>query len=108
MTNLIYLAEQTADPETKLTLGLAQQELQRVSHITTNTLQLNRQRLLPTAMDVAGAMQSVIDLYQGRFKQAGVQVVLEADPCPPFKALEGEIRQVFANLVGNALDTGWS
>jgi PAS domain S-box-containing protein len=104
VTNLIYLAEQTADLETKHLLELAQQELQRVSHITTNTLQFNRQRALPGPINVVDTMQSVLDLYQGRFKQAGIQVVFEKHACPLLSALGGEIRQLLANLVGNALD----
>lgn len=104
VTNLLYLAEQIADPETKLLLESAQQELRRVSHITTNTLQFNRQKVLPEPINVVDTMQSVLDLYQGRLKQSGINVVLEKEHCPPLIALGGEVRQVFANLVGNALD----
>lgn len=104
VTNLLYLAAQTTDSETKLLVESAQQELQRVSHITTNTLQFNRQRLLPAPIDVIATMQSATDLYQGRFTQAGIHVIFETRDCPKIEALSGEIRQVFANLVGNALD----
>lgn len=104
VTNLLYIAEQTADRETKAILLQAQQELQRVSHITTNTLQFNRQRLHPGPVDAAQIMQSVLDLYQGRLKQAGIEVRFKKGNCPPFTALGGEIRQLFANMVGNAVD----
>jgi signal transduction histidine kinase len=104
VTNLLYLAEQKADSETRSLVGLAQQELQRVSHITTNALQFNRQKVLPEAIDVVGTMQSVLDLYQGRSTQGGIRVVFEKEDCPTFHGLGGEIRQVFANLIGNALD----
>ena len=104
ITNLLYLAEQNADPETKLLLESAQQELERVSHITTNTLQFNRQKRHPGPINVIDTMQSVLDLYQGRLTQAGIRVVFEKVECPPLHGLGGEIRQVFANVVGNALD----
>ncbi len=104
VTNLLYLAEQTADPETKRTLETAQQELQRVSQITTNTLGFNRQKARPEPVDVLDTMQSVLDLYRGRFKQAAIKVVLERRDCPPLTGFGGEMRQVFANLIGNALD----
>ena len=104
VTNLLYLAEMGADPETKLLLETAQQELQRVSHITTNTLQFNRQKSVPEPVDISGMMQSVLDLYRGRLKQAGIQVSVDTRDCPSPDVLGGEIRQVFANLVGNALD----
>lgn len=104
VTNLLYLAEQIADRETKLLLESAQQELLRVSHIMTNTLQFNRQRVLAEPIDVLDTMQSVLDLYQGRLKHLVINVVLEKEDCPPLIALGGEMRQAFANLVGNALD----
>jgi len=104
VTNLLYLAEQTADPETKSKLIAAQQELQRVSQIAANTLRFNRQKLLPAPMDVLDTMQSVLNLYEGRLRQAGIQVTFEKEDCPQFTALGDEIRQVFVNLVGNALD----
>ena len=104
ITNLLYLAEQRADAETKNLLESAQQELRRVSHIATNTLQFNRQKRLPEPVDVVCIMQSVLDLYQGRSTQAGIQIGFEKRDCPAVHALGGELRQVFANLVGNALD----
>ena len=104
VTNLLYLAEQTADPETKSTLIAAQEELQRVSQIAANTLRFNRQKLLAAPMDVVDTMQSVLNLYEGRFRQAGIRVTFEKQDCPRFTALGDEIRQVFVNLVGNALD----
>ena len=58
-------------------LQLAQQELQRLSHIATSTLQFNRHKLLPAPTDVADVMQSVLDLYSGRFRQAGIDAVSE-------------------------------
>jgi signal transduction histidine kinase len=104
VTNLLYLAEQTADPETKSTLAAAQQELQRISQIAANTLRFNRQKSLPAPMDVVDTIESVLHLYEGRFRQTGIQVVFEKEECPRFTALGDEIRQVFVNLVGNALD----
>lgn len=104
VTNLLYLAEQTADAETKNTLVAAQQELQRVSQIAANTLQFNRQKLLPGPMNVSKSVRSVLSLYEGRIRQAGIEVVFDERPCPPLTALGDEIRQVLVNLVGNAVD----
>lgn len=104
MTNLLYLAEQTADPETKLNLVAAQQELQRVSQIAANTLQFNRKKLLPGPTDILDTVQSVLTLYEGRIRQKGIRVTLDREECPPLTALGDEIRQVLVNLIGNAVD----
>lgn len=104
VTNLLYLAEQTADAETKKTLVAAQHELQRVSQIAANTLQFNRQKLAPAPMDVSKSVQSVLNLYEGRIRQAGIDVVFKKLECAPLTAFGDEIRQVLVNLVGNAVD----
>lgn len=104
VTNLLYIAEQTADAETKTTLLAAQQELQRVSQIAANTLQFNRQKLSPAPMAVSQSVESVLNLYEGRIRQAGIDVILAMRACPPLTALGDEIRQVLVNLVGNAVD----
>ena len=104
VTNLLYLAEQTADAETKSTLVAAQQELQRVSQIAANTLQFGRQKHLPAPMDVAKAVRSVLNLYEGRIRQAGIEVIFQEQACDPLTAFADEIRQVLVNLVGNAID----
>jgi signal transduction histidine kinase len=46
----------------------------------------------------------VLKLYQGRLTSAGVSVVREYREAEPLDCFDGEIRQVFTNLIGNALD----
>jgi signal transduction histidine kinase len=47
---------------------------------------------------------SVLSLYQGRFNSLNIQVERDFDPELDLFCFAGEIRQVFANLVGNSID----
>jgi signal transduction histidine kinase len=49
-------------------------------------------------------LDSVLSLYQGRFNSLNIQVERNYDPELDLFCFAGEIRQVFANLVGNSID----
>jgi PAS domain S-box-containing protein len=106
VTNLLYLINEEKDlPEQARSFThLAQQELARVSQIATQTLRFYRQPTARTAVRVSEQLDSVLKLYQGRLASAGVEIVRDYRVAAPLLAYEGELRQVFTNLVGNALD----
>ncbi|MGB9121343.1 MAG: ATP-binding protein, partial [Candidatus Angelobacter sp.] len=106
VTNLLYLINEEKDlpAQARSFTHLAQQELARVSQIATQTLRFYRQPTARTAVRVAEQLDSVLKLYQGRLASAGVEVVRDYRASAPLLAFEGELRQVFTNLVGNALD----
>jgi PAS domain S-box-containing protein len=106
VTNLLYLINEEKDlsEQARSFTHLAQQELARVSQIATQTLRFYRQPTARTAVRVSEQLDSVLKLYQGRLTSAGVEVVRDYRAAAPLLAFEGELRQVFTNLVGNALD----
>ena len=105
ITNCIYLLEQCDLAEAPAHyVHLAQQELARVSHITTQTLRFYRQSTRPARTDLAELVETVLALYEARLRDHDIVVVREFRPTPLVTVYDGEIRQVLANLVGNALD----
>lgn len=104
VTNLLYLAACTADEETRVNIEAAQAELMRISQITAQTLQFRRQRNTPESVNVVTLLHSVLTLYQGRLIQNGIEVVNEVPDVSPLICYAGEIRQMLANFIGNALD----
>lgn len=104
VTNLLYLAVQAADPITRGFLVTAQEELSRISLIAKQTLQFRRQKAVPEPTDMAEMLRSVLALYQGRLAQANIQILIEEENVLPLVCYPGEIRQVLANLIGNAMD----
>ncbi len=85
-------------------LGLAQQELSRVSHIVTQTLRFYRQSTRPVESDINELLDSVVGLYEPRLRSYSIRIERRYRTVPPIIAYAGEIRQVLANLVGNAVD----
>jgi PAS domain S-box-containing protein len=105
ITNLLYLARQhDLEPDVAEYLRVAESELQRVSHIATLTLSFHRQMSTPTAITARSLFGSVLDLYRSRLVNLGITPVLGHLTETPFECLEGEVRQVLANLVANAID----
>ncbi|HET9087023.1 MAG TPA: PAS domain-containing protein [Acidobacteriaceae bacterium] len=105
VTNLIYLARGSAvSAETRTYLQIAEDELKRVSQITNQTLRFHKQQSAATPTDCRELLDSVLTLYRGKLSREGIRLQIEARDCPPMVCYAGEIRQVLANLIGNALD----
>ena len=105
VTNLCYLAKHTAvDEETRTYIGMAEDELSRVAHITSQTLRFHRQQMAAVATNLEETLRSIVTLYESRLAQAGVVVKMECMAAPALVCYAGEIRQVLANLVANAID----
>ena len=69
------------------------------------TLRFYREPSHPVDTLVASVLRSVLVLYNSRLLAAGVEVLLEVDaPEATVLASPGELRQVIANIVGNAID----
>lgn len=106
VTNLLYLLSVDTDLSGTAHgyVELAQQELSRVSEITQQTLRFYRQSSLPLDTRIADVLRSVLVLHQGKLHAAGIQVERRIDDEVMLFGYTGELRQLFANLVGNAID----
>jgi signal transduction histidine kinase len=105
VTNLLFLIRRgSLDSSSARYADLAQHELARVSEITQQMLRFYRQSTLPSLSNVAELLDSVLTLHQGRVASLRVDVVRRYTPDVTLFCFAGEVRQLFANLVGNALD----
>lgn len=106
VTNLLYLirVNLNSDQVNKY-LNAADQELARVAEIAKQTLRFYREPNQPIDTDVISAVQSVLVLYNSRIAAANIAVQMETEPdAAMVLASPGELRQVVANIVGNAVD----
>ena len=106
VTNSIYLALQdgSLSEETRAYLTMADQEVARVSHITAQSLRFHKQSIAASEVDLGEVMRSVLTLFGPRLQAKQITVREDCDPKAVFKCFADEMRQVFANLVSNALD----
>jgi PAS domain S-box-containing protein len=105
VTNLLYLAEhsETLD-QARYYIRTAEVELRRVSAITSQTLRFHKQSTSPQEINLAELVGNVLSVYQGRIANANVELDRRSNTDRRVRCFEGEIRQVLANLISNALD----
>jgi signal transduction histidine kinase len=105
VTNLLYLIENnTQDATARQFSRTAQDELARVSHIVTHTLRFNRQSVALGEQMMSGLLESSVAIYEGRLKNSGVSLDRDYADTSRVYCSGSEIRQVFANLIGNSFD----
>lgn len=105
VTNLLYLARGTKTlDEAKTLIAAAEDELSRVTHITAQTLRFHRDRTMAAPHDLGETLDSVLALYRGRLRQGEVNASCEKIGDLSILGHAGELRQVLANLVANAID----
>jgi PAS domain S-box-containing protein len=104
--NLVFLARGTADVPAAAAdyLLLAEQELERISHITRQTLGFYRESKVPNEIDVAALVDSVLKIYSNKLRTKNIKLERHFSKCPVIHGLAGELKQVVANLVSNAAD----
>jgi len=109
VTNLIFLAEnEPGQTERNLLLEMADKELQRVSHITRQTLGFYRDTGRAVKVDLREVVNNVLDVFQGKLKSKGVRAAFDEEGEAIIYGAAGEITQVVSNLVSNALDASRS
>jgi PAS domain S-box-containing protein len=105
VTNLLYLIDTASIPEeVRGFVRMAQQELGRVANITTQTLRFHRQSTNAKTAFLAQIIEGVLSLFHGRLVNAGIEVERQYHDANPVLCYESDIRQVFTNLLSNAID----
>lgn len=91
------------DDEAKYYASLAEQELQRVSHITRQTLSFYRESKQPIRVSLIEVMDDVLELQQRKMQSAGITLQKRYRSSGEIYGFPAELRQVFLNLIGNAV-----
>jgi PAS domain S-box-containing protein len=106
ITNLLFLLREYGHLEKQALnyVNIAEHEVQRMSEITQQTLRFYRQSTSPARANMAELLDSVLTLYSGRLNTLGIQLERRYDSTMDLYCFAGEVRQVIANLVSNAID----
>ncbi len=106
VTNLIYLVK--TDPAVPSAaqhlLETADQELARVAQIAQQTLGFYRDTTRPVDIDLEDLLNNVLALFHRKLTYKKIEHTLDLEPNLHVYGLQGELRQVFSNLVVNAID----
>jgi PAS domain S-box-containing protein len=105
VTNLIYLSKQNAvRDDVKEFLTSAEEELERVSHLTKQTLGFYRESKEATAIKLGDIVESTTSVFATRTRNKGITVESEIKGDPEIYAVPSELRQVVGNLLSNSID----
>jgi PAS domain S-box-containing protein len=104
--NLVYVAKTDPDATPSIVgqLALAEQELERVAHITRQTLGFYRDSSVSQEIDLAALIESVFNLYSHKIRAKNIAIQRQFAPCPPFRGVPSELKQAISNLISNAAD----
>ncbi len=104
ITNLFYLLDRLPGmpEEGRAYTSQCSQELQRVAHIVKEILGFYRSAG-PVLVSVGDAVRSALAVSARQLELRGIRVHAELDCDQRVLAREGELRQIFLNLLGNAI-----
>jgi PAS domain S-box-containing protein len=105
VANLHYLLarENDLDKRTEY-LEMAQQELKRTMQISRTLLNLYREPIAPVDVDLKELLEGVLLLLQRRLDNQGIRVRQDFGGTFVVEGFPAELRQVFANVIANAVD----
>jgi signal transduction histidine kinase len=107
ITNVLYLMGQEVRGNTSALnyIEMAQHEIERISGITKQTLRWSKDSIQRAEFGTAGDLfDDVVRLFAAKIRNRQITVAIAGGQALRFHGVIGQIRQVMANLVSNALD----
>ena len=106
LMNLVYLCQRTPGlpEEAAAHLDVAEGELSRMAYVVRQTLGFYRESTLPRPARIGLIVSEVLDLYRSKLTARNLELRVEIDPEVSATVIGGEIKQVVANLIANAIE----
>ncbi len=106
ITNLLFLISTYpgVDRIVEQYAETAQEELQRVAHITKQTLAFHREAHAPVPVNLEQLLNSVTRLYARRIHDKQIELYSEMEFGGELMGFPNELRQVFSNLLENSIE----
>jgi PAS domain S-box-containing protein len=101
--NLLYLARHDSGNAQQY-LTMAEQEVGRIARLAQQTLGFVRDTGSPGLMDPAAIMDEILELYSRKLQGKRIRVIRRYRNSNPISGYSGELRQLLANLLVNAVD----
>lgn len=105
ITNIFYILRNhpSLDNEARGLAALAEEEIHRVSHITRQTLSFYRESNQPVPVEIPELLDTVIEFQVRGQRAKHITVQRKYDSPVSVIGFPVEIRQIFLNLIGNAI-----
>ena len=103
--NLVYLAKSAeTDPVIQTYLVTAEEELNRIAHLSKQTLGFYRERSEKTRAHVGDLLRQLVAVFASRAQNKGLRIDLKIVGDPEVIIDCSEFRQLLANLISNSID----
>ncbi len=106
VSNLLYLLEAHAHlgTDARQYVLMASQEIDRIARIVKQTLGFYRESLAPVPVNLPQLLDNVVELYARKLHNNNIHLDKRYGYAADVPAFPGELRQVFANLIVNAME----
>jgi PAS domain S-box-containing protein len=106
LTHLLYLLDKNAslDDQARQYARVAMDEVNRIGHIARHALGFYREASEPVQVNVSEVIEEVVELYRAGAQNKNVQLETQPETSTTIAAFPREMRQVFSNLIVNAVD----
>lgn len=106
LTNIIYLlgSHDSLDPAARQYVAMADEELRRMARITKQVLGFYRESPKAVPCKISRIIDDVLELYEPKLAKSHISVQRDYRVEGLIEGYPSEMRQVFANLIGNAID----
>lgn len=106
VTHLLYLIERnpSLDDTAREYARVAMEEVNRIGHIAKQALGFYRETSAPVDVNIAQLVETVVELYSAGAQNKNVRIETQLENRATVPAFPGEMRQVFSNLIVNAVD----
>ena len=104
VNSIFYLLRKEASPAGARLIDSGQAEVRRMAEITSATLRFAREAPKVTEVSLREIIEGVLAIFAGRLRTNAVHVETRFTTDAQLTGVPGELRQVLANLVANAID----
>lgn len=106
VTNLAFLLSHhpSLDEQARHYVELLSAEVARASQLTRQTLGYYRDTTNPIRFRLDELLDNLLELHHTKFSRKQIAVQVEYEVRPEMSGFASELRQVFANLIANAID----
>ena len=106
VTNLLYLINRnpSLEEKTREYTRMAISEVDRIGHIARQALGFYREAAAPVPVNIADLITNIVQLYSAGAQNKAVHIEAQLETQAHVPAFPGEMRQVFSNLIVNAVD----
>ena len=106
LTNVLALVSYkvSLDDNTRALVQMAEAELSRMSHITRQMLAFYRESSVPSAVKMTDVLDDVLELFFMRMRSNRITLERRYENAGEVRGFAVELSQLFANLIGNAIE----